>query len=376
MPPRGVAALAGFTRALRVAGLSVPEGGTQLFAEALRALDATQPRALYWSARLALLRRSGDLERFERIFAAYWTGVHTLVLAETEQPAPRHLQLVPVGQRDDRRAQGAEGEPLPASLASSVARLREIDFSDYTEHEHRLAARLVEQLRVSMPLRRSRRTRPAPRGHRVDLRRTLRRSLRTAGDPLRLVYGRRREKERPLILLCDVSGSMSAYSRALVQFLRAAVESRSRVRVFAFGTHLVELTGVLAASTRDGALSAAARKFDDWGGGTRIGASLQSFVSRYAQRGVTRGGVTVILSDGWEREDPELVGEQMRRLRLLSHRVIWVNPNKRDPRFEPLAAGMANALPHIDALVAGHNLRALEGLMALVQRLGDEESRR
>jgi|SRR5579872_1246928 len=379
--PRALAALAGFAYALRAAGLKVPEGATQLFAEALSALDAAHPRALYWAARLSTLRNRDDLETFEHVFHAYWTGIHPLVLGEAlherEQLSPAQLVPIGVSQRESEGSRDeAQGEPLPVSLASPIARLLEIDFASYTEREHRLAARLVERLRIALPRRRSRRVRPAPHGRRVDVLRTLRRSLRTAGDPVHLVYGRRRWKARPLILLCDVSGSMSAYSRALVQFLRAAVESHAPVRVFAFGTRLVELTRPLSKATRDDALRAAAKHFDDWGGGTRIGASLRTFVHEYAQRGATRGGVVVILSDGWEREDPALVGEQMRRLRLLSHRLIWVNPNKKDPKFEPLAAGMAKALPYIDALVAGHNLRALEDLLSLVQTLGNEESRR
>ena len=378
-PAHVLGALSGFARALRAEGLPVPEGGVALFADALRVLDAAQPRALYWAARLSLLRRSGDLEAFERSFQAYWTSTHHLQVeapVEDRQPPSMPVPLAPIGPREPIDEREQLEEPLPRSLASPAARLREMDFAEYTEHEHRLAARLIEELRLALPVRRSRRTRPSAHGHRVDLPRTLRRSMRTAGDPVHLVYARRRRRTRPLILLCDVSGSMSAYSRALIQFLRAAVESHAGVRVFAFGTHLVELTHPLEAVTRDDALRAAARCFDDWGGGTRIGASLESFVRLFAQRGVTRGGVVVILSDGWEREDPALVGEQMRRLRLLSHRVIWVNPNKKDPTFEPLAAGMANALPYVDALVAGHNLRALEDVLALVRRLGDEESHR
>ncbi|TAM60018.1 VWA domain-containing protein [bacterium] len=377
--PRALAALTGFARALRAAGLPVPEGGVALCAEALDALDAAQPRALYWATRLSLLRRRGDLERFERVFQAYWTGLHSLRL---EAPVPEHqapaapAALVPLGTHAPDPAAATREQIVPLALASSSARLRQMDFAAYSEHEHRLAARLIEELRVTLPTRRSRRVRPSAHGRRVDVPRTLRRSLRTAGDPVRLTYAGRRRRTRPLILLCDVSGSMSAYSRALIQFLRAAVESRAGIRVFAFGTHLVELTHPLAAATRDGALRAATRCFDDWGGGTRIGASLRSFVRHYAQRGVTRGGVVVMLSDGWEREEPALVGEQMRRLRLLCHRLIWVNPNKKDPTFEPLAAGMASALPFVDALVAGHNLHALEDLLALVRRLGDEESRR
>ncbi|HVA37392.1 MAG TPA: VWA domain-containing protein [Candidatus Dormibacteraeota bacterium] len=376
MSDRGLAAVVGFARALREAGVRVPAGAARLCAQALGALDATRPRSLYWATRLSMLRRHDDLPAFERIFQAYWASAHELVLAEAQEPERTALQVVPLGEGAPEEADDEDEEPLPASLASSLERLRETDFAEYTDEEHRLAARLVEGLRITMPVRRSRRTRPAPHGRHVDLPRTLRRSLRTAGDPVHLVYARRRTRARPLVLLCDVSGSMSAYSRALVQFLRAAVESRARVRVFAFGTRLAELTHPLSKATRDEALRAAAARFDDWGGGTRIGASLQAFVREYAQRGVARGGVVVILSDGWEREDPALVGEQMHRLRLLCHRIIWVNPNKKDPRFEPLAAGMASALPYVDALVAGHHLRALEDLLALVRRLGDEESRR
>jgi len=253
----------------------------------------------------------------------------------------------------------AKDAPLVAAMASSQERLAERDFADFDEDEQALMLQLVARLRVGVEMRRSRRREPHERGDRLDLRATLRSAARTYGELVRRRRSARRERVVPLVFLCDVSGSMVPYARAMLQYARASALARPRVRTFAFATRLTDL-GSMAASPR--------RSLRDYGGGTRIGAALRTFNEGYAQRGVARGGTVVILSDGWEREDPGLLRAEMARLRRLSRRIVWVNPQKKHPAFEPLAAGMAAALPFVDELVAGHNLRTLGAVADAIGR--------
>jgi uncharacterized protein with von Willebrand factor type A (vWA) domain len=201
-----------------------------------------------------------------------------------------------------------------------------------------------------------------------DLRRTVRRALRAGGEPINRAFVEPGERPRRLILLCDVSGSMESYSRALLRFLHAAVVGRGRVEAFALGTRLTRLTRDLSTRDPDAALTAAARRVVDWSGGTRLGEGLRQFNDEWGVRGLARGAVVVILSDGWDRGDPELLGEQMARLHRVTRRIIWVNPLKASPGFAPLARGMAAALPYVDEFVEGHSLASLEELVDVVAR--------
>jgi uncharacterized protein with von Willebrand factor type A (vWA) domain len=265
-------------------------------------------------------------------------------------------------------SEGAEdGEALVGVLASGAEMLRAKSFDELTEDERLQAHRTIRELAVHLPHRRSRRHRPSPYGRRFDLRRTLRASLRTQGEPFRRAWRDRRVRPRPLVLILDVSGSMSSYSRALMQFGFAAMRAGRRVEVFCFGTRLTRVTRALARTEPDEALREVAAAVVDWNGGTRIGASLKELLDRWSQHVAMRGAVVVLCSDGLERGDPALLAGQVARLSRLAHRLIWVNPLKGSPRYEPLARGMAAALPHLDVFVAGHNLASLEALCEVLE---------
>ena len=232
------------------------------------------------------------------------------------------------------------------------------------EAERERVAALIRRLRVAVPSERVRRTRPAPKGAVFDVRRTLRRSLRTQGEPFDRAWRTRRTRTRPLVLILDVSGSMAPYSRALLQFGYAAMAAGRRVEVFCFGTRLTRVTRLLRTRDPDRAMQEIGRRVADWEGGTRIGESLKSLLDGWSQRAALRGAVVVLCSDGLERGDPDLLRAQMARLRRLAHTVIWANPLKGSPRYEPLARGMAAALPSVDVFLSGHNLESIEELAA------------
>jgi uncharacterized protein with von Willebrand factor type A (vWA) domain len=226
--------------------------------------------------------------------------------------------------------------------------------------------RLIRRLAVRVPERSNRRYRAAVKGPRFDVRRTIRRSLRTQGEPFDRAWRARGRRLRPLVLVLDVSGSMSPYARALMQFGYAAMAAGRRVEVFCFGTRLTRATRTLRSKDPDRALREIGRTVDDWEGGTRIGASLKELLDGWSQRAALRGAVVVICSDGLERGDPQVLRDQMARLRRLAHEVVWVNPLKGSPRYEPLAKGMAAALPSVDVFLPGHNLESLEELAVVL----------
>jgi uncharacterized protein with von Willebrand factor type A (vWA) domain len=250
-------------------------------------------------------------------------------------------------------------------VASTDERLARKDFAELEPDELRVLRRLMSELHVATPLRRTRRARRARRGEHLDVRATLRASHRTGGDPVRRLRRRRVLRHRPLVVLCDVSGSMEPYSRAFLMFLHSAVGG-ANAEAFVFATRLTRLTRALRGHQPDLAIARAAAAAPDWSGGTRIGAALQRFNDDYGRRGMARGAVVVIVSDGWEVGDPERVGREMARLRRLAHRIVWVNPRLAAPGFAPSAGGMAAALPYCDALVGGHNLLALGDAIAAI----------
>ena len=225
-----------------------------------------------------------------------------------------------------------------------------------------MSSAMIRRLAVTVPVERTRRTKPAPKGSTFDIRRTLRRSLRTQGEPFDRARRARKSRTRPLVLILDISGSMAPYARALMQFGYAAMAAGRRVEVFVFGTRLTRVTRTLRTKDPDRALHEIGKQVADWEGGTRIGESLKTLLDGWSQRAALRGAVVVLCSDGLERGDPELLKAQMARLRRLAHRVVWVNPLKGSPRYEPLARGMAAAMPSIDEFLSGHNLESLEHL--------------
>ena len=335
-----VGALTAFGRALRAEGIPV---GTGRIVSFCRAAALLSPDDLYWAGRATLLGRREQVPVYDRVFSAFFGGEES-----RSRPRPPRAPIV------------IEEE---LALASPIELLRQKSFSRCSREELEQLAALLAQLRLAVPTRRTRRLTPARSGA-PDLRRTLRRSFRTGGEPLERRFRARRRRRRRLVLVLDVSGSMADYSRALLVFAHAALRADRRWEAFCFGTRLTRVTRALAVSRPDEALERAAAEVVDWNGGTRIGECLKQLLDEYGHRGLVRGAVVVLCSDGLEIGDPELLAEQMARLSRLAYRVIWLNPLKGDAAYEPLARGMQAALPYVDVFAAGHNLASLEELGA------------
>ena len=366
--------LVGFGRSLRRQGLSVGTGRIMSFCRAAAALDPTDLVDLHLAARATLVSRPEDFPVLDAAFVRWFGSPQSAdgVSAPPSPPPdgrpdePDDEELLQVGSLLWASASGEEPEDdeegaVPI-IASEVELLRRKDFADLTEDERRTALARMRRLALSTPARPSRRYRAARDGSRFDLRRTLRRSLRTEGELFDRAWKRRRTRRRPLVLILDVSGSMAPYSRPLVEFAHAATRAGRRVEAFCFGTRLTRITRQLSARDPEQALAAVGRAVTDWEGGTRIGESLKQLLDEWAARSALRGSVVVFVSDGLERGDPDVLSAQMARLARLAHRVLWVNPLKGSPRYEPLARGMAASLPYVDVFLPGHNLESLEAL--------------
>jgi len=355
-----------FGRVLRHAGLEV---GPSRISDALNGLDRVELERqddVYWTLRQTLVSRGEDLDAFDRAFRAWF-------LRAPFAPATRPLEIPqPQSRRELRRGADSdrtEGGDEAALGWSPEELLRTKDFGEMSREELQRVAELIGELATERPRRRSRRQRPHQRGRRLDMRRLVRASLATGGDPLERAFRRRVEVPRKLVVLCDVSGSMEAYSRALVLFLHALARTGRGVEAFAFGTRLTRLTPDLGGRDPARALEAAAHRVADWSGGTRIGASLKAFNDEWGRRALTRGAVVVVVSDGWEREDAAAVGREMARLQRQAYAVVWVNPLKGHPDYQPLAGGMRAALPYVDRFLSGHNLASLEELSEVLARI-------
>ena len=366
-----------FARVLRGAGVATPVSAVVSFAEALGAVGVDRRDHVYWVARTTLVRRPEDLEPFDRAFRAFFDGASDL----HEEPGspPESIRLV-VDSDDDDTGAADDGDPDTDDdsihLRFSVAEvLRHRDFADYSDDELAEARRWMSRLRVvGSPRRSLRLTRTRRRTRRPDIGRTVRAAVRTRGDPLERHFRKPGVRYRRIVLLLDVSGSMEPYARALMRFVQAAVAGRRRVEAFTLGTRLTRVTRELDAHDPDVALRQAASRVQDWSGGTRLGDGIAAFNTRWGARGMARGADVVILSDGWDRGDPDHLAEQMQRLHRLSHRLIWVNPLKVTPGYAPLARGMAAALPYVDEFVEGHSLDALERLTAVLNQAGSNRA--
>lgn len=370
--PRMLEAAVAFGRVLRGAGLAVGTDRLVGFARALEELDAGRREDVYWAGRITLTSRPEDIEVYDRAFEAFWER------GEEAPPPPRGGAELRIPEPEDSVMPAKEsveaderGEEAVGLRYSPVEVLRKKDFALYSPEEFAELQRMLSDLRLSGALRRTRRLEPARRG-RHDPRRTMRGAMRTGGETVRHRFRRAKDQPRRVVLLCDVSGSMSPYSRALLRFLHAGVISGARLEAFSVGTRLTRITRELSTRDPDRALRQAAGAVRDLSGGTRLGDALKEFVDRWGQRGMARGAVVVILSDGWDRGDVALLAEQMRRIRRLAYRVIWVNPLKASPGYRPLAAGMAAALPYVDVFLSGHNFESLEELArAVAEAAGD-----
>jgi uncharacterized protein len=352
-----------FVRLLRQAGIDVPVDATARFVEALDVVDVGEPDDVYWSARATLIRREDDVRAFDLVFAGYFGGE----VIEVEPPPPP--ETITLAMDDPAARDGddevADGDDSIQVRFSHIETLRTADLATLDDRELAEAWALIERIRLTGAPRRSRRRYAAPRG-RIDLRRSVRAALRTGGEPLERATTGPGVRFRRVVLLVDVSGSMEPYARALLRFAHAAVTARSRIDAFALGTRLTRLTRELSRRDPDDALAHAAAAIEDFSGGTRLGEGLRTFNDEWGVRGMARGAVVVVLSDGWDRGDPEFFAEQMQRLARVAHRVVWVNPLKATPGYAPLARGMAAALPHVDAFVEGHSVDALERLSVVL----------
>jgi uncharacterized protein with von Willebrand factor type A (vWA) domain len=357
---------------LRAHGSRVGLGELLTAHRALAAVDCTSREDARVALRTVLCSGRGDLAKFEAAFLEVFGDARPLgaqsPLDELGAIERAVLPHVGIPGSAPPPAQGDDPVAVPAAW-SDVELLREKDFAAYTDLEMALARELIARLARRGPTRLSRRTRPSRRrGHTPDLRRMVRGSLRTAGEPVDRHWRAPSRRPRPVVLVCDVSGSMTPYARMLLQYLHASVAARRRVEAFAFGTRLTRITHELGGRDHDRALERAAEAVTDFSGGTRIGDAL-ALLNRVHGRRVGRGAVVVILSDGWDRGDPEQLRLEMARLRRSAHRMVWLNPLAAHPEFAPLTRGMRAAIPHTDELLAGNSLASLEQLAVILEEI-------
>lgn len=363
--------LLGFTRALRAAGVPVTQDRAHGFLAAVAAVGADDRQATYWAGRATLCGSPDDLSRHDEVFAAWFDARDGLPRArprEASRPSTAHL--LP-------DAEGAGGgdeageEDLVRAKASEAEVLKHRDVATLDAAEKRRLASMFVRLSLRPPARRTARHQRWHRGE-LDASRTLRNSLRHLGEPGEIAWRRRGTRPRRVVLLVDVSGSMSPYADALLRLAHRLTQSArsvgGTVETFTVGTRLTHVTRALRSPDADRAIVAAGEVVPDWSGGTRLGETLRVFLDRWGQRGMARGAVVVVFSDGWERGDAELLGEQMARLKRVAHRVVWVNPHRGKAGYEPLQGGVVAALPHCDDFLAGHSLATFADLTEVISR--------
>jgi uncharacterized protein with von Willebrand factor type A (vWA) domain len=379
----------GFSQRLHSAGVPVTPSQTEQYTRALRLTKPVSRRRLYCTTRAIFVTGFQQVPAFNRVFAEVFgtrksKGADDYDVELADAPDAEEVDSETPDDMDDQKVMEREGGQdamnmnagegdsdededesdqetlVPMQEASEDEALSHKNFSALNAEELAILYRLMVRLQLATPERVTRRKRKGRRGEHMDMRRTLRRSMHTGGDPIELARKRRRVHPRRLVLLCDISGSMEPYARAYLQFLHAARATGPYAEAFVFATRLTRLTRQLAGRNPQRAIRRATEAAPDWSSGTRIGDALKEFNDRYGRRGMARGSVIVILSDGWERGDPALVGREMQRLSRLAYRIVWVNPRVAAPGFAPKAGGLVAALPHCDALVSGHTLKSLE----------------
>lgn len=358
------AAIARFAGELRRAGLTV---GPAAVLDYVRAAQLLPPTDLYWAGRSTLVTSPPELVVYDRVFGSFFGEVASLTgpdAADPSAPSPAEDSAYMTASAIDEPAE----EETAGALAASVELLRARDFAACTADELVQLRQLIRDLSVVAPRRRNRRWQVARHGP-LDLRRTARQVVRTAGMVEQSARRRRATKPRRLVFLVDVSGSMTSYARMLLIFAQAGLRANRAVEVFCFGTRLTRVTRELRSTDPDRALDRAARAVVDWDGGTRIGASVKAFLDQHGHNSLARGAVMLVCSDGLERDDPELLRREMGRLARLAHAVVWLNPLKGGTNYQPLARGMRAALGSIDLLLSGHNLASLDELTELLPQL-------
>lgn len=362
-----VTGLVGFARSLRYSGMACGPDRVQAFLAATGHTGLAERSAVYWAGRLTLCSDPEDLARYDAAFTAWFDSG---VPSAAEPPStPRRTRIAALSAGTGDEEDGADDDPIKAA-ASADEVLRHRDLADLGEAEREHLRRLFARLRPDPP------SRPAVRWHRsrrgpLDSRATLRTMLRTGGEPLHLVRRHRARRPRRVVLLIDVSGSMSPYADALLRFAHVVTRrAPASTEVFTLGTRMTRVTRQLRQRDPEHALHAASKAVPDFSGGTRLGETLRAFLDRWGQRGVARGAVVVVFSDGWERGDVSLLDEQLRRLRRLARAVVWANPHAGHEGYAPVQSGIVAALPHLDGLVAGHSLGSLQRVWSWVLRLG------
>jgi uncharacterized protein with von Willebrand factor type A (vWA) domain len=363
------ASLSQLAALMRAAGAHVGVGDLLDAHRALAAVDAAQREEVFYALRAALCSSHADMAIFADAFA--------IAFAAPDQERDDPFEQLGMIERAALPRTGLPAElptaesqvdavPTPAAWSEEEL-LHERDFALYTDAERAAARRLLARLAPRAPQRISRRTVPTRRRREVhDLRATIRLSLRHGGEFVERRYRTPAQRPRRLVLVCDVSGSMAPYARMLLMYMQACVAARARVEAFVFGTRLTRVTRELAGRDPDRALHRASEAVSDWSGGTRIGEAIAELNRTHGRR-IGRGALVVILSDGWDRGDPEQLAAEMGRLRRCAHRVVWLNPLAADPRYEPLTRGMQAALPHVDHLIPGNSLASLEALAELME---------
>lgn len=350
---------------LRDAGIAVGTGDAMTYVQAVSLLNPADLGDVYWAGRGTLVSRRDLIPTYDRVFKSFFLDVETqgdselkaMMRATTSTAATLEVPSPDPGEGEESN----EEEAQLGYMASGAQVWRNKAFAACTDQELATIRRIVSDIKLTPPRRRTRRTITAKNGPRLDPRRMARETMRSHGDPTRLFRQKRRLRIRPLVFILDVSGSMSDYSRNLLQFAYSARRAADKVEVFCFGTRLTRITRSLDRRKPDDALNLAATAVFDWDGGTRIGQSLDQFIKRWGRRGLSRGSIVVICSDGLDRGDPALLESAMEKLSRLSHRIVWMNPHKGDVKdFRPNSLGMMVADPFIDEIFSGHNLASLE----------------
>lgn len=401
-----LSAAVALARALRGFGMSASVDSELVFFRALAEVDVREREQVYWAAKATFVHDPDERSVFDSIFERFWAG-HELVVgaraSEHGEGDPRMTGARQGGEslpqfrqggkssapvdgkpnRATREVPSAEGEDGASdrqrgvlAAYSPAEALGEKQRLEYAREELAALRRLADAIRRSAPERRSRRLRPACRGARLDVRETVRNSLATDGEAIRLAYCGPTQRPRRLLFICDVSGSMERYSRVLLGSLKAALGAASKTECFVFATRLTRLTRSLSGHDFEQALERSREAVADWSGGTRIGAALAEFNKTFGRRGFARGAIVIVVSDGWDRGDPEILASEVSRLQLQSRRLVWINPRPMLVDDQPLAIGMRAAMPHVDDFVPGHDPRAIAGLGTLLGDLGNGRPQR
>ena len=401
-----ITAAVGLARVLREFGLSASVDSEHVFLRALAEIDVRDRDAVYWAAHCAFVHNPDERPVFETVFERFWEG-RPLVLQERgaehgesdarmggshhggealPQFGGEGDKAAPLdgdrnrGDRDIPSADGDQGmsnQEIGVLAAWSAAEtMSEEERLKYLADELAALRLLAQEIKRAAPVRRSRRARPATHGNRFDVRRTIRSSMATEGEAFRLIYTAPSMRPRPILFLCDVSGSMERYSRVLLASLKACVGAARKAEAFVFATRLTRLTKSLDGRDLERALEQARACIPDWSGGTRIGAALEEFNHTYGRRGFARGAIVIVVSDGWDRGDPEVLATEVRRLQLQARQLVWINPRPMTVDEQPLAIGMRAAMPYVDEFVTGHDPRAIAGLARLISGLGADRPQR